>query len=68
MTFARHIRVVAALAALAATSCSAQQNDQQSPRRNPNRPVKVDPSYQKLADETGGTVYVTAEPTIVHRP
>ena len=58
MTLAKHARVVAALAALAATSAFAQQNDQQSPPRDPNRPVKVDPTYQKLADETGGTVYV----------
>jgi hypothetical protein len=55
MTFTRHACVVAALAA---TSAFAQQNDQQPPPRDPNRPVKVDPTYQKLADETGGTVYV----------
>ena len=57
MTFARHARVVAALAALAATSAFAQQNDQQVPPDR-SRPVKVDPLYQKLADETGGTVWV----------
>jgi hypothetical protein len=59
MTFAGYVRVVAVLAALAApTPSSAQQNDQQPPPRDPNRPVKVDPTYQKLADETGGTVWV----------
>jgi hypothetical protein len=58
MTFARHACVVAVFAALAATSISAQQNDQQTPPRDPNRPVKIDPTYQKLADETGGTVWV----------
>lgn len=57
MTFARHVCVVAALAALAATPSFPQQNDQQVPPDR-SRPVKVDPSYQKLADETGGTVFV----------
>jgi von Willebrand factor A domain-containing protein 7 len=57
MTLARQACVVAALAALAATSISAQQNDQQVPRDR-SRPIKVDPSYQRLADETGGTVWV----------
>ena len=44
--------------ALLAAPLFAQQPDQQQPPRDPNRPIKVDPTYQKLADETGGTVYV----------
>ena len=31
---------------------------QQQPPNNSGKPVKIDPSYQKLADETGGQVYV----------
>ena len=54
MTLAKQLWFVAVLAA---TSALAQQNDQQVPPDR-SRPIKVDPSYQKLADETGGTVWV----------
>jgi hypothetical protein len=31
---------------------------QQQPPNNSGKPIKIDPSYQKLADQTGGQVYV----------
>lgn len=57
MTFTRH--ALCAALALALVAARAQQSDQQQPPpRDPHRPVKIDPAYQKMADETGGTVYV----------
>ena len=48
--------IVASLA-IAFVAASAQQNDQQPPRDR-NKPFTIDPVYQKLADETGGVVFV----------
>lgn len=50
-------RFAQALIAMAIGVAPAAGQDQQPSNRS-GKPIKIDPSYQKLADETGGQVYV----------
>ena len=46
---------------MALAACVAAQpppSQDQQPNSNSGKPIKIDPTYQKLADETGGQVYV----------